>query len=1035
MLLLLSVLTSCLSLSSSPTQSSASSFPPVEGGCCDQLCLKTALISEAEGAPDAASNGASKCCATCSSSVVQMPGRCLEVFGGLKDDHRVVDLWGCDDSFAWQTWLWNGNDPSSFRLLKNAWSGSCLEVSSYEPPRVEQNSRCVSRWKLDNQQLVDERSGLCLFVDNAVTGRDADVNFTVPGWGNGDFREHIYTTYAGSANGAHLSLAVCKDLSGNRSLWVDINNGDSQFWLRSALGGSDVLFGGVPSTCSANRSQQTCDDPGNLAITWPSWILANRLAGVAEQAVSRGRDGNPIPDQTADPYTHLPWHRTAFVETQMMVHDRYFYDVDKGEYTVDRFLDDLESRYGGIDEVLMWYPYPNLGVDGRNQLEALASMPGGLEGVRKAVDAFHARGVAVLLPFNPWDTATVETGPQELAQAMAAVDADGFNGDTMTGIPYEFFEAATRALGRPPLLQPEIGLPGNAGLPWTASAWQYGLQGKIAADFMRYMEPRWIGMTCNRWATNHELDIGAAFFNGIGFNAWEGLWGMWNELRLRDAELLRRAATILRHFGNASDTILRTPLFEPWYTQFTYAGKSLPSSLAVSKFSNATSQRSLFLIFNQDNGTQSTVFDLELPFLAGGKGYQFYDVYHGRAVSPSSTTANCSVHAQQSVTCAYVRLTIEPRGIGAVLAMRPGELAEEDQLLLRTMAALTAVPLANFSSVWRGPLSQTMVQNTQPRPSSSKVGAPKAGMLRVALSPGQSFTFSVTGAEIEDGCCAAPVNPITGFYDFMGVDVQYPWESGPSRGHRKTFTADILPSFYIDATPVTNQAFADFLAATKYNPNDPGNFLKHFHERVPYVGTERQPVRWVSLEDARAYCAWTGGRLPSEVEWALAAQGPDILAGMPGRLYPWGNAHPNSSYVPDVQVGPKAYTPSDVATRPKGASAYGLLDMAGLVWQFTSEFVDERTRAVVLRGGSSYQLKSRDQFGNNWYFPGGAPYTDSVPAQYLPFGGDPTVGRSWGANKQWYELNSHGKFLLMAPSMDRAGTIGFRCATDSADVM
>ena len=156
-----------------------------------------------------------------------------------------------------------------------------------------------------------------------------------------------------------------------------------------------------------------------------------------------------------------------------------------------------------------------------------------------------------------------------------------------------------------------------------------------------------------------------------------------------------------------------------------------------------------------------------------------------------------------------------------------------------------------------------------------------------------------------------------------------------------------------------------------------------------------------------------------------------MTPGTPGRVYPWGDSKPNSSVVPPVQVGPEPYMPINVGTLPAGASYYGILDMAGLVWELTSEFTDERTRAVMLRGGSSYQLDSTDQYGNNWYFPGGAPYTDDVPAKYLPFGGNPTLGLSWGTNKKWYDLNTHGKFLLMAPSMDRAGSIGFRCAADS----
>jgi hypothetical protein len=50
----------------------------------------------------------------------------------------------------------------------------------------------------------------------------------------------------------------------------------------------------------------------------------------------------------------LQWTQSSFIQPQMMVQDRYFYDPVAGKYTVDRYLDDLEKRYGGIDAVLVW---------------------------------------------------------------------------------------------------------------------------------------------------------------------------------------------------------------------------------------------------------------------------------------------------------------------------------------------------------------------------------------------------------------------------------------------------------------------------------------------------------------------------------------------------------------------------------------------------------------------------------------------------------------------------------------------------------
>ena len=102
----------------------------------------------------------------------------------------------------------------------------------------------------------------------------------------------------------------------------------------------------------------------------------------------------------------LKWTQSSFIQPQMMVQDRYFYDPVAGKYTVDRYLDDLEKRYGGIDAVLVWSTYPNMGIDDRNQLEMVESMPGGVEGVRQMVADFHRRGVRVLFPMMMWDEGT-----------------------------------------------------------------------------------------------------------------------------------------------------------------------------------------------------------------------------------------------------------------------------------------------------------------------------------------------------------------------------------------------------------------------------------------------------------------------------------------------------------------------------------------------------------------------------------------------------------------------------------------------------
>ena len=93
-----------------------------------------------------------------------------------------------------------------------------------------------------------------------------------------------------------------------------------------------------------------------------------------------------------------------------------------------------------------------------------------------------------------------------------------------------------------------------------------------------------------------------------------------------------------------------------------------------------------------------------------------------------------------------------------------------------------------------------------------------------------------------------------------------------------------LKPFFIDKYPVTNEEFKQFLDATHYQPKDGLNFLKDWSGGTYPAGWGKKPVTWVSLEDARAYAAWAGKRLPREWEWQYAAQGSELTVISVGRF-------------------------------------------------------------------------------------------------------------------------------------------------------
>jgi len=79
---------------------------------------------------------------------------------------------------------------------------------------------------------------------------------------------------------------------------------------------------------------------------------------------------------------------------------RFLYDASTHTYTVGKYLADLQRRYGGVDSILFWPTYPNIGVDDRNQLDWFRTLPGGLDAVRNVTEQFHNAGVKVLWCVN-----------------------------------------------------------------------------------------------------------------------------------------------------------------------------------------------------------------------------------------------------------------------------------------------------------------------------------------------------------------------------------------------------------------------------------------------------------------------------------------------------------------------------------------------------------------------------------------------------------------------------------------------------------
>jgi formylglycine-generating enzyme required for sulfatase activity len=165
------------------------------------------------------------------------------------------------------------------------------------------------------------------------------------------------------------------------------------------------------------------------------------------------------------------------------------------------------------------------------------------------------------------------------------------------------------------------------------------------------------------------------------------------------------------------------------------------------------------------------------------------------------------------------------------------------------------------------------------------------------------------------------------------------------------------PAFQIDRYEVTNARYAACLKAGKCAPPS----LSGSNQRAHYFddpGFADYPVIFVSWDQASAFCAFEGGRLPSEAEWERAARGTDSP-----RTFPWGDSPADCSKANMAGCGGDTDL---VGRREAGASPYGAMDMAGNVWEWTRDWYDagyyahapasdprgpERGTLKVMRGG------------------------------------------------------------------------------------
>jgi formylglycine-generating enzyme required for sulfatase activity len=272
-----------------------------------------------------------------------------------------------------------------------------------------------------------------------------------------------------------------------------------------------------------------------------------------------------------------------------------------------------------------------------------------------------------------------------------------------------------------------------------------------------------------------------------------------------------------------------------------------------------------------------------------------------------------------------------------------------------------------------------------------KVEASQPAVVTSQLTPGtaETMAFTPTIPNATPPSAPAPTGMVWisgGEFSMGAMDPPATTEAGMhAAADARPIHRVYVDGFWMDKTDVTNKEFARFVKATGYvtiaeqtptaedfpgappenlvagsivfSPPDHPVELNNHYQWWSYVkganwrhpegpksnlnGREKYPVVQVAYPDAQAYAKWAGKRLPTEAEWEFAARG-----GLTGKRYPWGDqfrpggkwmANTHQGHFPNSDTGDDGYVgASPVAQFPP--NGYGLYDMAGNVWQWTSDW-------------------------------------------------------------------------------------------------
>jgi formylglycine-generating enzyme required for sulfatase activity len=618
----------------------------------------------------------------------------------------------------------------------------------------------------------------------------------------------------------------------------------------------------------------------------------------------------------------LAWNHENFLMGFVFMWDHTFWSPEKGEYLVDSYCKTMEREFGGLQSVILWHSYPNIGIDERNQFDFFEVLPGGIESLKKVVNDFHRHGVKVFITYNPWDLDTRRPENHDFAELAKVVDQTGADGiflDTWKSAKgsVSIFETENSIrkevakYGRTVAFSSEI-LPefkDLTGPDALTCSWGQEIEPFNYTDLshQKWLMPIHKQHYIKRMTKERKPILAHAWINGQGVQLWENIFGTMNLWNSTHRQWLRKMNAIWKTCGKMLIT-------DDWKPFIPLENKSVVANQWLD-------DENIITCLVDTAGTE-TVVRIEVT---KGENQKYFDLWNGEELKQVNENGK-----------SYVNVRVKDFGC----LLQTSEVNEKLTGLLQQQKKETSAPLPAFDK-YEQELSLKEPLKYAYKNSQNAVFQPE--LLKVL---GGEYTFTCKHIWREGRCY--PNRDARHNHDLVIT-----FEDG---AQRITHThQENISSFSVMPRVVTNRQFADFVKSSGYKPCFPENFLKHWNGNECPDSLLDQPVTYISLEDARAFAEWAGMRLPTEWEWQLAAE-----------------------TLNDQFIFNEVFE-----------------------WNESERF-DGYNRFVTLRGGCI-----RWETPSSWWYLPGAPYGEIAG----------------GPQKH----DSHVKYFLMYPGMDRASTLGFRC--------